>query len=640
MKQCVHEGMDAVIDGVIGWFKIRLFSLNKLRRRSERVAADSARWASFSDADLKRELEKRRDAFALNRFSARDVDDALALMTDAMDRTLGQRPYRVQVMGAIAMFQQYAIEMATGEGKTLTAGLSAVLFAWRGNPCHLVTSNDYLAVRDARFLAPFYEFCGLSVGVITSEMDQDARRENYQQDIVYATSHNLLADYLKDNKRVDYEWDSAKAKIRSLVPGSNETGRVMRGLHTAVVDEADSVLVDDAITPLIISIPEKDPGFIDATLAAKPVADAMREGDHYTIHHEVRAVEFTDEGRDWLQDRLSDFPEEWRPTHRSAYLVNLSLAAKHFYARDKQYVIIDSKVVIVDEKTGRLMNQRSWSHGLHQAVEAREGVALTDPTKISVKMSFQRFFRMYANLSGMSGTFKKIERELWRIYGLPVIRIPTRLPKRHRYWPDRIFLNRHLQEDLVIREIQTVREQGRPVLVGVRTIKDSQTLADRLQAIGVACETLNALNHEKEAAIIAGAGGQGRVTVATNMAGRGTDIVLPHEVVQLGGLHVIATERHESRRVDLQLCGRASRQGQPGSSVAILSMEDPIIQSHFPKFLRRFLVRTFRFPFSKALALWAYRMIQNKVEKRASAHRIRLLIHERKFQKAISFVGR
>lgn len=640
MRKTVHEGMDAIVDGVIGAWKARRFNLKKLRKRAERVMADAERQKLSSDAALRRALASKRETFLLGRYSAEAVDGALSLMVEAMARTLGKRPYTVQVMGAVAMFRQYAIEMATGEGKTLTAGLSAALFAWNGKPCHVATSNDYLAGRDARFLAPFYEFCGLSVGVIASEMDRDERRENYKRDIVYATSQNLLADYLKDRMRVDYEWDSTKAKIRSLVPSSDDPRRVMRGLHTAVVDEADSVLVDDAITPLIISIPEKDPGLRDATLAARRLADAMREGEHYTVHRDLHAVEFTDKGHGRLRDRLSDFPEEWRPMYRGAYLVNLSLSARHLYERDKQYVVIDGKIVIVDEKTGRLMNQRSWSHGLHQAVEAREGVALTDPTKISIKMSFQRFFRLYANLSGMSGTLKKIERELWRIYGLPVIRIPTRLPKQHRYWPDRLFLTRREQEDRVIEEIQKARDQGRPVLVGVRTVRDSQVLSDRLRDLGMECGVLNALNHEKEAAIIAEAGRRGRVTVATNMAGRGTDIVLPEEVVELGGLHVIATERHESRRVDLQLYGRAGRQGQPGSSIAILSMEDPIIRLYFPKFLRRFLVNSFRLPFAGTVSLWTYRMIQNRAEKRMSTHRIRLLIHERKFQKALSFAGR
>jgi len=639
MNKSVHEGLDAIVDGIIGRVKARLFRLSRLRKRSECIIAGAAAYSASSDAVLKQRLAEKREYFLLNRFDSADVNDALSLAVEAMHRTVGKRPYTVQVMGAIAMFEKYAIEMATGEGKTLTAGLSAVLFAWNGKPCHVVTANDYLAERDAQLLAPFYAYCGLRVGVIAAEMDRDERRCNYRCAITYATSTSLLADYLRDQMQVDFEFESTREKIRSLGQKATPCKRVMRGLHTAVVDEADSLLVDDAITPLIISIPEKDAGFQQATLVAMQLACLMQEKRHYTVDHDAKAVEFTDEGSDWLEERLSGFPEEWRPAYRSMYLVNLALVARSLYIYNKQYVILDGKIVIVDEKTGRLMNQRSWSHGLHQAIEAKEGLSLTDPTKISIKMSFQSFFRLYTNLCGMSGTFEKIERELWQIYGLPVVRIPTRLKKQHQYFPDQIHANKRLQEDHIIEKIQKMQQQGRPVLVGVRSVRESQILSDRLQSCGIKSQVLNALNHKREADIIARAGRQGCVTVATNMAGRGTDILLSEAVIQLGGLHVIATERHESRRVDLQLYGRASRQGQPGSSIAILSLEDQIMSVFLPRFLHRFLVHTFHYGIGRALGLCFYRIIQYRMEKKLSTSRIRLLIYELKLNKIMSFAG-
>jgi preprotein translocase subunit SecA len=591
----------------------------------------------LTESELKRKLLEIKAPFQ----SARgfQIDAALSVITEVMERALGKRPYTVQLMAALAMHERRGAEMGTGEGKTLAAALCAVLYAWDGNPCHVVTSNDYLAKRDALALRPFYEYCGLSVGYIAQEMDPDERRRQYACSLTYATSNNLLADYLKDQLQVDYEFDSTREQIRRLSPEGAFEQRVLRDLHSVIVDEADSVLGDDAITPLIISVSEQDAEFHEASRAAAAVAGELSQAEHYTLHENVKVIELTSAGLDRVDARTERFPISWRAGYRCGYLVNQALIAQHFYTRDKQYVVLEGKIVIVDEKTGRMMPQRSWSHGLHQAVEAKEGVELTNPTKVSAKMSFQSFFRLYRRLTGMSGTFHKIKNELWLIYKLPIVRIPPRLKKQHTHHPERIYLNKTRQLKAVIDEITARQQQGRAVLVGTRSVKDSQCLSDLLTSFGVANTVLNALHHEREADIIAQAGQKGRVTIATNMAGRGTDIGLDPEVLEHGGLHVIATERHESRRVDLQLYGRASRQGQPGSSIAILSLEDQIMQLYLPPFLKKILKLNFRLSISRHCALWAYRQIQVKVEKHSSKTRVNQLRHEIKLDKSLSFVG-
>ncbi len=635
----VHEGLDAWVDGLLGQIKARRFSLRRLCKRADSIQRQSRSYSGLSDPELGGLLHGHRQRFLAGRGG--EVESALAVVVEAMDRTLAKRPFTVQVMAALAMYETYAVQMGTGEGKTLAAALCAVLHAWDGKPCHVVTSNDYLAKRDALALRPFYDFCGLSCGYIGSEMNPDERRRQYACSLTYATSNNLLADFLKDRMKVDFQFGTLREQIRRLSGEWDGERRVMRGLSTAIIDEADSVLADDAITPLIISVAEPDPEFHEATLAAHRTAALLAPPEHYTVHENLRMIQLTDAGRVQLESLADTFPASWRAGYRCGYLVNQALVARHFYRRDKQYVVVDDQVVIVDEKTGRMMAQRSWSHGLHQAVEAKERVPLTAPTKVSEKMSFQSYFRLYPRLTGMSGTFQNIRSELWTIYKLPVVRIPPRLKKRHRQHPDRIYLSKKQQRAAVIEEIGRQQQKGRAVLVGTRSVKDSQRLSEQLWEAGVANTVLNALHHEQEAEIVALAGQHGRVTIATNMAGRGTDIALDEVVRENGGLHVVATERHESRRVDLQLYGRASRQGQPGSSVAILSLEDQIVTLYFPSWLKRFLRRqAFRLPLSRRVALLVYRLIQARLERNASVARVRQLRHEIKLSKSLSFAHR
>lgn len=641
MNSDVHEGVDGFVDSVIGWCKSKTISSFRFKMRVDQILSKSDQYNHLSLNELRSEITKVHKVFLLNHHpSEEQIDHALAICIEAMDRTLKKRPYHVQVMGALCMYKKYAIEMGTGEGKTLTAALSTVLFAWSNQPCHVVTTNDYLAQRDAEILRDFYEICEVSVGSIQSEMQEKERRDNYSCNITYATSNNLLADLLKDQMQVDYDFDSCKEKIRKVSNQNYYRKRVMRGLGIAIIDEADSVLGDDAITPLIISSTEQDKEYHEATMLAYEISKQMVEISDFKVFENMKVVQITETGHQLISQVSSQFSLSWSPIYRCTYLIQQALVAKYFYHPDKQYVILEDKVVIVDEKTGRLMDQRSWSHGLHQAIEAKEMLPLSDPTITSEKMSFQSFFRLYDKLTGMSGTFHKIEKELWRIYKLPVIQIPPRVKKKHTYYKDVICLDKISQKTQIIEEVIQRQAEGRAILVGTRTVKESQDLAEELAKNDIETTVLNALYHKEEAEIISNAGKRSSVTIATNMAGRGTDILLDPSVLDSGGLHVIATERHDSRRVDLQLYGRASRQGQPGSSIAILSMDDQLISVYLPKFLGSFIKKNFSFILCKSMALLSYQIIQYMVEMNASKLRIKQLVHEIKFKKSLSFTGR
>lgn len=641
MNSIVHEGVDGFVDSLIGWCKSNSINLSRLKNRVDKILLSSDQYNNFSLSQLHTEITKIHKVFLLNQEpNDQQIDLALSIVIEAMDRTLNKRPYPVQVLGALCMYKGYAIEMGTGEGKTLTAALSTALFAWSNKPCHVVTTNDYLAQRDAEILRDFYEICNLTVGFIQSEMQEKERRESYSYNITYATSNNLLADLLKDRMQVDYDFDTCKERIRKVSSENYFRKRVMRGLGIAVIDEADSVLGDDAITPLIISSTEQDNEYHEATMLAYEISKCMTEVDDFKVFDHIKVIQITKSGHNLISQYASQFSLSWSPIYRCTYLIQQALVAKYFYLPEKQYVILEEKIVIVDEKTGRLMDQRSWSHGLHQAIEAKESLPLSDPTVTSEKMSFQSFFRLYDTLTGMSGTFHKIERELWRIYKLPVISIPPRVKKKHVYNKDVICYDKNSQRQKIIDEIKYQRSQGRAILVGTRTVKESQDLSDELTKNNINTTVLNALYHEQEAEIISNAGKKSCVTIATNMAGRGTDILLDQSVLESGGLHVIATERHDSRRVDLQLYGRASRQGQPGSSVAILSMDDQLMSVHLPKFISKVLKDNFRLSMSQYTALFFYQLIQYMVEMNSSRLRVRQLIHEIKFKKSLSFTGK
>jgi len=563
---------------------------------------------------------------------------------EAADRTLGLRPFPVQVAGALALHRGFLAEMATGEGKSLTACLPAILAAWTGRPCHIVTVNDYLAHRDSVEMHPFYHLCGVSVGCITGPMRPQERQENYAKGVVYTTSKEIVADFLRDRLIMgDFQHPSRRMIRGILNPGRRQAeGLVMRGLDTAIVDEADSVLVDEAVTPLIISRAQENKPFAHACELAHRIAGEFEPDKDYTRDIRYKEINFTKEALQRMEQMADHLPGIWRSPARREEILTQALTAREFYRLDEQYVIQEGKVVIVDEFTGRLMPNRTWRQGLHQAVEAKEGLDLSHPSETLARLSFQQFFRLFRRLSGMTGTASEAGGEFWHIYRLPVVQIPTNRPCIRRLSPDRVFARAEDKWKAILQEIVAVNRTGRPVLVGTRSIAKSERLARMLTGEGLSFNLLNAIYHEREAAIVKEAGEEGGITIATNMAGRGTDIKLGRTIAERGGLHVMATERHESGRIDRQLFGRCARQGDPGSAQAFMSIEDELIERFIPSIVRKNLAWAIekKSPGAHLLAGRAVIMAQNAAQRLAFKQRKNVLMMDTWLEEALSFSGR
>ena len=618
-------GVDGVVDGWIGRYRRRRGILDEFRAGAEEIDARAEDWKFLSDEALRRHLLEMRERF---RRRGRDVEaavpEALAAIREAADRTMRMRPFVVQLMGALALHRGHLAEMATGEGKTLTAAVAAVMAGWSGRPCHIVTVNDYLAQRDADWSRPLYEFCGVSVGCVTSVMDPESRAHGYARDVTYTTSKEVTADFLRDRLRLGERHQSTRRLLhRHLAPHEAAEGLVMRELHTAIIDEADSVLIDEAVTPLIISS-ARDDGAMQALYAAVwRIANQLESGQHYAVDLRYKEVVLLPAGRTRIEELVDELPARWRGAARPIELVEQSLTAREFYRKGRQYVVDEGKVVIVDEFTGRMMPMRKWRHGLHQAIEAKEGLAISSVDQTLARISFQRFFRLYRKLAGMTGTAREASAELWRTYRLSVVPIPTNRPVRRQEFPDRIFPDIESKLQAVVEEVTGFHALGRPVLVGTRNVSTSEEIAARLRARGLTLNLLNALNDRQEADIVAAAGQPGAITIATNMAGRGTDIVLGEGVAARGGLHVIASERHESHRIDRQLFGRAARQGDPGSAVAFVSAEDELVRRFAPRALSRLFESTLRRDFVGAALVgrWVSFYVQAAAQAQAFSSR-------------------
>jgi preprotein translocase subunit SecA len=568
---------------------------------------------------------------------------SLAVIEEFVQRTIGIRPYMVQVLGALGLHKGYLTEMATGEGKSLTATLPAILAAWTGRPCHIVTVNDYLANRDAVEMKPLYHACGVSVGSVTSTMDPAERRNNYDKDVVYTTSKELLADFLRDRIILGSYDNAARRSLLALRPNrpSNLRNLVMRGIHTAIVDEADSVLIDEAVTPLIISRAQENQPLVQACTAAYTIAAHLSAEQDYTIKLKYKEIELTEAGRDRVLTLAESLPSFWQGFARRTELIEQALTAREFYKNGKQYVVRDGKVIIVDEFTGRLMENRTWSQGLHQSVEAKEGVKLSDPSETLARLSFQRFFRFFKKLSGMTGTGFEARGEFWDIYGLPVLQVPTNKPCVRQMYEEQVFATAEQKWSAIVDEVVRIQASGRPVLVGTRSVKTSENLSALLVQKGIEHELLNAVHHAEEARIVASAGEHAKVTIATNMAGRGTDIKLERGVADSGGLHVIASERHESGRIDRQLFGRCARQGDPGSARAFICLEDELISRFVPVFITEKLATavTAENQGAKRFAQFILMMAQRAAQRLAFNQRRSVLKMDTWLEDALSFTG-
>ena len=638
------KGLDAFVHGIFGVYHRRSQLLSDMEREVEAIDARAVDWKALPDHSLHERLIEFREAFTRG---GRKVDaflqPALAAIREAADRRLGLRPFPVQLLGALALHRGYLAEMATGEGKTLTAGLAAVLAGWTKRPCHIITVNDYLVERDADWLRPLYTFCGVRVGCVTAKMEPAERQKGYSCDVTYTTSKELLADFLRDGLKVGALRHPTRRLIRRLLSPqlASQPGIVMRGLHTAIVDEADSVLIDEAVTPLIISSTRKNDLLKEAGQTAQKIVGTLERETDYQINLRYREVELTEAGRRKIATRCSALPGLWRGSDRRVELLRQALVAREFFHCDKQYIISEGKVVIVDEFTGRPMPQRTWREGMHQAIEAKEGLAISDPSETIARLSFQRFFRCFQRLSGMTGTAREAAPEFWQIYKLPVLSIPTNKPCIRKHWPDRVFLDEAGKWRAITDEIERVHLTGRPLLVGTRSVAASERLGALLAERGLEFKLLNAVRLQDEAAIIALAGEKGRITIATNMAGRGTDIKLGPGVAELGGLHVIATERHESGRVDRQLFGRSARQGDPGNAQAFISAEDELIRRYLPQATQRLFdgALRHRVPGREKIAHSAFFLAQRKAQRLAFKQRRSVLRTDTWLEEALSFAG-
>ena len=581
-----------------------------------------------TDAMLRRSASELGEHLRREGFRGELITRVFALVREAADRTIGQRHYDVQMIGGAVLLDGAVAEMETGEGKTLTATLAASAAALAGWPVHIVTVNDYLAKRDAEWMGPIYRALGLRVGLVVHGLAPDERRTAYACDITYVTNKEIAFDYLRD--RITLRGHPSRLQLQlERLGGSDARVRrlLLRGLVYAIVDEADSVLVDEARTPLIISgagddAPERK--LYETTLE---IATALTAPRDFALSRPDRPIELTTAGRERIAELATPHGGLWTGRHRREEVIRQGLTALYQMERDKHYLVRDGRVQIIDEFTGRIMADRAWEQGLHQLVEVKEHCELTNRRDPLARISYQRFFRRYLRLAGMTGTAKEVAGELWAVYRMPVVRVPTNRPLNRRALEPHVCATEDEKWAAIVRRIAEVHVQGRPILVGTRSVGASEHLSLLLNRVHLPHVVLNARQDSDEAEIVAKAGERGRITVATNMAGRGTDIRLAEGVVNLGGLHVIATEFHEAGRIDRQLSGRCGRQGDPGTHEAFASLEDEVVRH----------------------AMWAHwlgakplrvRLAQKTAERLYSRMRRDLLRYDEHMENALAFSGR
>lgn len=598
---------------------------------------------AMKDEELKKVANHLRNCFHLKGFQEEHVAHSFALVREVASRRLAMRHFDTQLIGGRVLLRGMVAEMETGEGKTLTATLAAGTAALAGVPVHVITVNDYLTSRDAEWMGPVYRALGLKVGCIIHDMPSEDRRAAYACDVTYCTNKEITFDYLRDWIVLEGRQNPLRLQSEYLYGHKARVRRLLlRGLHFAIVDEADSVLIDEARTPLIISKTTGGGGeriFMEQAMA---LAEKLEQGVDYRIENVYRKIELTNEGKRRILDWAMQMGPLWTGAVRREEIVLLALTATHLFQRDEQYLVRDGKVQIVDEFTGRVMPDRSYERGLHQLIEIKEGCEITQRPETTARISYQRFFKRYLYLAGMTGTAREVRQELWSVYGLSVVRIPTHRKMQRTAYPDQIFPTEKDKWQAVVAKIREVHEKGRPVLVGTRSVAASEKAIRSLVDIGLVHQVLNAKQDVEEAEIISHAGEAGCITIATNMAGRGTDIKLGTGVEERQGLHVILTERHEAGRIDRQLAGRCGRLGDPGSYEAILSLEDAILdggRGGLAGWLARRLLRP-----GSAIWTWfakqAILRAQKKVERLHARIRRSLLREDERRGDMLSFSGR
>jgi preprotein translocase subunit SecA len=648
--------LDFISERLGGWRARRAIARLGIER-SESILAAARALRDIGSQGMEIRAREARERVVVERQSSDAVDSLFALGVEAIRRTLGYELHPVQVLAGLTMAGGGCAELATGEGKTATAILPAALMACAARGVHVITVNDYLAQRDSELNAEGFALLGFRVGLVSERSDHAQRRAAYAADITYATDKQMIFDHLRDRLHAPLRPTMNRLLLDSMLgPGSQlqdpapadwPDRLVHRGLYAAIVDEADSVLIDEAVTPAIISEggPSGEMPAADALrfITAMQIARQLTVDRHYRTDIGQRRAELTAEGLEAVDAACRSLPTQASRSLGGARMrremVNLALAAKDLYARDDEYIVRDQKVMIVDRSTGRVLEGRQWQLGLHQAVEAKEGVPLTPERRTSARSSYQSFFRRYRHLAGMSGTCWEVRHELWAYYGLAVRRIPTHRPIIRTRDQDLLFPSIDEKLSHATKLAMEHRAAGRPVLIGTRSVATSERLGQLLQRGGIDAPVLNANREAEESAIVARAGVSGAITVATNMAGRGTDIRLDDASRAAGGLVIIATERHEESRVDRQLFGRSGRQGDPGHTVALVSLEDDLVRRHAPQWLVRMLERSGPLARWQA-ARWIWPLIQRAAGRHAVMIRAESFKAEAKFDLALQYTSK
>jgi preprotein translocase subunit SecA len=607
-----------------------------------RIKAKDVEFRALSDQQLIERTALIRAQLHSQGVSNAQLINGFALIREVAGRELGMWHFDSQIMGGLAILHGNIGQMQTGEGKTLTATLPVAIAALTGIPTHVITVNDYLTERDAATMLPVYERLGLSVGVVTQGLQLEERKEQYRRDIVYCTNNELAFDYLKDRIQLTGCSEALELHAMRVVPSERSEkidNLMLRGLHFAVVDEADSVCMDEATTPLIISGEETPQAGLERMYQqGYSLVELLIDGEDYKLTKQQRIIDITPLGEDKIEQLTAEFGALWQGRVRRLELVKQALTACYLFEEDKHYLVEENRIIIIDEHTGRRMPDRTWERGLHQLIEIKEGCELSNPRETLASISFQNFFRHYHHLAGMTGTADEVKSEFWRVYGLPVVDVPTHKASQRQLLGEEVHATEEQKWLAVVSRTRELQQKSeRPILIGTQSLKASETLSRKLTEYGIEHQVLNARQDQEEADVISQAGEKRRVTIATSMAGRGTDIKLEAETESQGGLHVIITGLHDSSRVDRQLEGRSARQGDRGSYELIISLEDSVLSPGWSKILTVFSRIPMPSSMKNKLLLTIVRRCQSRIEKQHERMRTELLKQDEQQQDTLSY---
>jgi preprotein translocase subunit SecA len=591
---------------------------------------------TFRIADIREKLQRSGLQEVL-------IIQAFAIIREVAGRTLGKRHFDTQLLGGWVMIHGMVAQMQTGEGKTLATTLPACTAALAGIPVHVITANDYLAARDAELLQPLYQRLGLTSGSVVDGMETDLRRKTYASDIVHTTNKQVAFDYLRDRMEMAEDTTPLRFQFKQIQKERQHSAQLfLRGLCFAIIDEADSVLIDEAGTPLIISKNLPAEQSEEIYVEALSLASRLIINEHFSVDFDQRTLTLTEAGENRLLEASQAMAGLWQRTRQRNALVTQALTAQYLFIANRHYMVQGGKIQLIDQLTGRVMADRSWEQGLHQMIEAKEGCVITCQREPLARISYQRFFSRYLKLAGASGTAMEVASELHAVYGLQVVNIPTYKPCRRKMLPERLYLTADAKWAALIMRVKKLHQHGRPILIGTCSVTESEKISEKLTEHQLPHQVLNARQDKHEAEIIAKAGQSGNITVATNMAGRGTDIELGARVIELGGLHVIAMVRNDARRIDRQLYGRCARQGDPGSAEAFISLQDESIASAYPESMLRIFSRfagngqTLPEMLARIILRWP----QKRIENRQAKVRAQLMQQDKQQARILAFSGR